>query len=120
MDRLNVVFTGGGTGGHLYPAIAIAQALGDRANVTFVGTADRLEATIVPNAGYPLVTVKSGSAKRAYLNLIGVVQARHRDCDRRLRRLSGCAGGADVGKENRLARAKRTSGAHQSLARAAG
>ena len=75
MDRVNVVFTGGGTGGHLYPAIAIAQALGDRANVTFIGTADRLESTIVPNAGYPLVTVKSGPAKRAYLNVIGVVQA---------------------------------------------
>lgn len=74
-DRLNVVFTGGGTGGHLYPAIAIAQALGARANVTFVGAADRLEATIVPNAGYPLVTVKSGPAKRAYANLIGVFQA---------------------------------------------
>lgn len=75
MDRLNVVFAGGGTGGHLYPAIAIAQALGDRANVTFIGTADRLEATIVPNAGYPLVTVMSAPAKRAYVNLVGVVQA---------------------------------------------
>jgi UDP-N-acetylglucosamine--N-acetylmuramyl-(pentapeptide) pyrophosphoryl-undecaprenol N-acetylglucosamine transferase len=75
MDRLNVVFTGGGTGGHLYPAIAIAQALGDRANVTFIGTADRLEATIVPNAGYPLVTIKSAPAKRAYVNVVGVVQA---------------------------------------------
>jgi UDP-N-acetylglucosamine--N-acetylmuramyl-(pentapeptide) pyrophosphoryl-undecaprenol N-acetylglucosamine transferase len=75
MDRLNVVFTGGGTGGHLYPAIAIAQALDDRANVTFIGTADRLEATIVPNAGYPLITVKSAPAKRAYVNVVGVVQA---------------------------------------------
>lgn len=74
-DRLNVVFTGGGTGGHLYPAIAIAQALGDRANVTFIGTADRLEATIVPNAGYSLITVKSAPAKRAYVNLVGVFQA---------------------------------------------
>jgi UDP-N-acetylglucosamine--N-acetylmuramyl-(pentapeptide) pyrophosphoryl-undecaprenol N-acetylglucosamine transferase len=75
MDRLNVVFTGGGTGGHLYPAIAIAQALGDRANVTFIGTADRLEATIVPNAGYSLVTIKSAPAKRAYVNIVGVFQA---------------------------------------------
>ncbi len=75
MDRLNVVFTGGGTGGHLYPAIAIAQALGERANVTFIGAADRLEATIVPNAGYPLITVKSAPAKRAYVNLAGIVQA---------------------------------------------
>ncbi|HTU70274.1 MAG TPA: undecaprenyldiphospho-muramoylpentapeptide beta-N-acetylglucosaminyltransferase [Candidatus Baltobacteraceae bacterium] len=75
MDRLNVVFTGGGTGGHLYPAIAIAQALGDRANVTFIGTADRLEATLVPRAGYPLVTIRSAPAKRAYVNLVGVVQA---------------------------------------------
>ena len=75
MGGMNVVFTGGGTGGHLYPAIAIAQALGDRANVTFIGTADRLEAKIVPAAGYPLITVRSAPAKRAYVNLVGVVQA---------------------------------------------
>jgi UDP-N-acetylglucosamine--N-acetylmuramyl-(pentapeptide) pyrophosphoryl-undecaprenol N-acetylglucosamine transferase len=55
---VNVVFAGGGTGGHLYPAIAIADALRERgANVTFVGTADRLEATIVPKAGYRLETI---------------------------------------------------------------
>jgi len=56
---MNVVFAGGGTGGHLYPAIAIADALRDRANVTFIGTADRLEATLVPKAGYALATVAS-------------------------------------------------------------
>jgi UDP-N-acetylglucosamine--N-acetylmuramyl-(pentapeptide) pyrophosphoryl-undecaprenol N-acetylglucosamine transferase len=84
MDRLNVVFTGGGTGGHLYPAIAIAQALGERARVTFIGTADRLEATIVPAAGYPLVTVRARPLVRkpsldtvvtAGANLVGTIQA---------------------------------------------
>lgn len=55
---MTVVFAGGGTGGHLYPAIAIAEAL-RRANATiaFIGTADRLEATIVPKAGYDLHTI---------------------------------------------------------------
>ncbi len=59
---MNVVFTGGGTGGHLYPAIAIADALRQEQrdlDVTFVGTADRLETTIVPKAGYALRTVSS-------------------------------------------------------------
>lgn len=74
-DRLNVVFAGGGTGGHLYPAIAIAQALGDRANVTFIGTADRLEAKIVPQAGYPLITVRSAPRTRPFVNVVGVFQA---------------------------------------------
>ena len=75
MAKLNVVFTGGGTGGHVYPAIAIAQALGDRAKVTFIGTADRLEAKIVPQAGYPLITVRSAPLKRAYVNAVGLFQA---------------------------------------------
>ncbi len=55
---VTVVFAGGGTGGHLYPAFAIAEALearGDR--VIFVGTSDRLEARLVPAAGYTLRTI---------------------------------------------------------------
>src|SRR5208337_1678902 len=64
--RVNVVFTGGGTGGHLYPAIAIADALRDRANILFIGSADRLEATIVPNAGYALATVESAPLSRRF------------------------------------------------------
>ena len=75
MERLKVVFTGGGTGGHLYPAIAIAQALSDRADVTFIGTADRLEAQIVPNAGYPLITVSAAPLRRVFNNIPGIFQA---------------------------------------------
>ena len=55
---MTVVFAGGGTGGHLYPAIAIADALSARgAQIAFVGSAGRLEAGIVPKAGYRLHTI---------------------------------------------------------------
>lgn len=63
---MTVVFAGGGTGGHLYPAIAIADALrGRSARIAFVGAADRLEASIVPSAGYELHTIASRSFPRA-------------------------------------------------------
>jgi len=58
---VKVTFAGGGTGGHLYPAIAIADALLERAarnsepmRVQFLGARDRLEAKIVPAAGYEM------------------------------------------------------------------
>lgn len=61
---MTVVFAGGGTGGHLYPAIAIADALRSRATIAFIGSADRLETTIVPKAGYPLHTVSAHALPR--------------------------------------------------------
>jgi UDP-N-acetylglucosamine--N-acetylmuramyl-(pentapeptide) pyrophosphoryl-undecaprenol N-acetylglucosamine transferase len=61
---VTVVFAGGGTGGHLYPAIAIADALRSHATIAFIGSADRLETTIVPKAGYPLHTVSAHALPR--------------------------------------------------------
>jgi UDP-N-acetylglucosamine--N-acetylmuramyl-(pentapeptide) pyrophosphoryl-undecaprenol N-acetylglucosamine transferase len=52
---LRIIFAGGGTGGHVFPAIAIAdevRRLEPAAEVLFIGTAQKIEARAVPNAGY--------------------------------------------------------------------
>ncbi len=62
---VTVLFAGGGTGGHLYPAFAIAEALKARGDdVIFVGTRERLEARLVPAAGYPLRTIAAHPLER--------------------------------------------------------
>lgn len=55
MDNYRFIFSGGGTGGHIYPAIAIANELKVRypdAEFLFVGAKDRMEMEKVPEAGY--------------------------------------------------------------------
>lgn len=55
MRSARIIFSGGGTGGHLFPAIAIAEELkklDPRAEILFVGTKDKIEAQVVPDAGY--------------------------------------------------------------------
>lgn len=57
---------GGGTGGHIYPAIAIARewmSRGSDRRVVFVGTERGLEKTIVPKAGFPLEVISVGGMK---------------------------------------------------------
>ncbi len=53
---LRVLIAGGGTGGHLFPGIAVAQELERRAGarVRFVGSSSGIERTAVPRAGYPV------------------------------------------------------------------
>jgi UDP-N-acetylglucosamine--N-acetylmuramyl-(pentapeptide) pyrophosphoryl-undecaprenol N-acetylglucosamine transferase len=61
-----VVVAGGGTGGHLYPGIAVAREIVRRwpsARVTFAGTARGLEARVVPREGFELDLVRSSGLK---------------------------------------------------------
>lgn len=54
---LRVILSGGGTGGHIYPAIAIAHEIKARyseAEILFVGASDRMEMEKVPQAGYKI------------------------------------------------------------------
>jgi UDP-N-acetylglucosamine--N-acetylmuramyl-(pentapeptide) pyrophosphoryl-undecaprenol N-acetylglucosamine transferase len=64
--RLSVLIAGGGTGGHLYPGIAVARELMDRrpeARVTFAGTAGGIEARVLPREGFPLDVIRSAGLK---------------------------------------------------------
>ena len=57
MKPYNILISGGGTGGHIYPAIAIANEIKLRypdANFLFVGAKDRMEMEKVPQAGYDI------------------------------------------------------------------
>lgn len=61
-EHLRVMLTGGGTGGHVYPALAVASELRRRVpevEFLYVGTRDGLEARIVPSAGMPFRSVRA-------------------------------------------------------------
>jgi UDP-N-acetylglucosamine--N-acetylmuramyl-(pentapeptide) pyrophosphoryl-undecaprenol N-acetylglucosamine transferase len=63
---MRVVFAGGGTGGHLYPALAVADELSSRDprfEALFVGTSRGIEARAVPEAGYGLELIPSRGAR---------------------------------------------------------
>lgn len=64
--ELRVLIAGGGTGGHLFPGIAVARELISRrptTRVTFAGTARGIEARIVPREGFELDVIRSGGLK---------------------------------------------------------
>ncbi|QHN04452.1 undecaprenyldiphospho-muramoylpentapeptide beta-N-acetylglucosaminyltransferase [Granulicella sp. WH15] len=66
---MRVLIAGGGTGGHVIPALAIARELRDAhgAEVRFVGTARGLETRLVPEAGFALELIKVGQLKNVSL-----------------------------------------------------
>jgi UDP-N-acetylglucosamine--N-acetylmuramyl-(pentapeptide) pyrophosphoryl-undecaprenol N-acetylglucosamine transferase len=66
MSRMKLLIAGGGTGGHVFPAIAIARewlARGSEREVVLVGTARGIEMKLVPEAGLPLETLRAAGLK---------------------------------------------------------
>ena len=62
------MFAGGGTGGHLYPALAIASEIrkaAPDARICFIGTKNRIEARVVPAEGYEFRTLWISGLRRS-------------------------------------------------------
>lgn len=69
---MRIIFSGGGTGGHIYPIMALIERLKERKLVTdndilFVGTQKGLESKIVPAAGVPFKTLKIQGFDRRHI-----------------------------------------------------
>jgi UDP-N-acetylglucosamine--N-acetylmuramyl-(pentapeptide) pyrophosphoryl-undecaprenol N-acetylglucosamine transferase len=91
-DTVRVVITGGGTGGHLFPGLAVCRALGARrpeAQVLFIGAARGLEATVVPRLGLAFrglqATGLQGASWRGRLAALGRLPAALGEARRLLR-----------------------------------
>ncbi|MGB8260139.1 MAG: undecaprenyldiphospho-muramoylpentapeptide beta-N-acetylglucosaminyltransferase [Terracidiphilus sp.] len=69
MTQLRILIVGGGTGGHIIPALAVAHELVERhsAEVLFVGTARGMEIRLVPEYGYRLRLIEVGPLKNVSL-----------------------------------------------------
>lgn len=70
MPRIRIIISGGGTGGHIFPAIAIANEIKKQcpeADILFVGASDRMEMQRVPDAGYRIVGLPVAGFDRKHL-----------------------------------------------------
>ena len=85
---MKVVITGGGTGGHISPALAIAdilKSMNEAVEIIYIGSEDSMESEIIPKSGLRFLSVKTGfinrkllsisNLKTIYNNVIGVFQA---------------------------------------------
>jgi UDP-N-acetylglucosamine--N-acetylmuramyl-(pentapeptide) pyrophosphoryl-undecaprenol N-acetylglucosamine transferase len=63
---MRILISGGGTGGHIYPALAVAAALRDQygAELLYIGDENGLETDIVPAAGVPFAPISAGKLRR--------------------------------------------------------
>ncbi|MDD7192948.1 MAG: undecaprenyldiphospho-muramoylpentapeptide beta-N-acetylglucosaminyltransferase [Oscillospiraceae bacterium] len=69
LDNKRILIAAGGTGGHINPALGTAGYIkehAENAQIVFVGTADKMEATLVPQAGYELRTIEISGFWRSF------------------------------------------------------
>ncbi|MBR0112392.1 MAG: undecaprenyldiphospho-muramoylpentapeptide beta-N-acetylglucosaminyltransferase [Clostridia bacterium] len=69
LNAQKILIAAGGTGGHINPALGTAGYIKEKnpdAQIVFVGTADKMEATLVPNAGYELRTIEISGFYRSF------------------------------------------------------
>ncbi len=69
MDNKKILIAAGGTGGHINPALGTAGYIKEKhptAEIVFVGTADKMEAKLVPEAGYELRTIEISGFWRSF------------------------------------------------------
>ncbi len=74
-NRYRFLFAGGGTGGHLFPAVAVAEQIREmkpEADILFIGTKDKIEGRIVPKLGFKFrsIWIKGFSRKLNLENLL--------------------------------------------------
>lgn len=70
-DTLRIIFAAGGTGGHIYPAVAIAdelKAINPSTQALFVGAPGGMESTAVPAAGYSFAAVPASPLARPFFS----------------------------------------------------
>ena len=75
MNRFKVIISGGGTGGHIFPAISIANAIKEinsNAEILFVGATGRMEMERVPAAGYKIIGIPAKGLKRPLYSLSNI------------------------------------------------
>ncbi len=73
MPQPTILIAAGGTGGHLYPTIAIADEIKRQRpdiRIVFVGTHDRIEAREVPRAGYEFFPIQIEAPKKSLKSMI--------------------------------------------------
>ena len=75
---MRILISGGGTGGHIYPALSVATQLQQQyqAEILYLGSDDGLETELAPKAGFRFASVKAGKLRRylSWKTLVGVAR----------------------------------------------